>query len=118
MSLLHHGFAEVGVSFNQEAPGYPDGLEGVTEYCRLKGLSLQAWSPLARGILSGGDLSKESDAVKKTAALVAQYAKDRGVPAEAIVLAWLLMHPARIMPFSARRGETASRPARSPSTFP
>lgn len=98
MSLLHHGFAEVGVSFNQEAPGYPDGLEGVTEYCRLKGLSLQAWSPLARGILSGGDLSKESDAVKKTAALVAQYAKDRGVPAEAIVLAWLLMHPAKIVP--------------------
>jgi predicted oxidoreductase len=98
MSLLHHGFAEVGISFNQESPGYPDGWEGVIEYCRLKGVSLQAWSPLARGALNGGELAKESEAVRKTAALVAKYALARGVPPEAIVLAWLLRHPAKIVP--------------------
>src|SRR5208282_3658123 len=54
MSLLHHGFAEAGISFNQESPGYPDGWEGVIEYCRLKRVGLQAWSPLARGLFSGG----------------------------------------------------------------
>jgi predicted oxidoreductase len=98
MSLLHHGFAEVGVSFNQDAPGYPDGWEGLTEYCRIHGVSMQAWSPLARGTLNGGDLSKEADSVVKTALLVAQYASARGVPPEAIVLAWLLRHPAKIVP--------------------
>ncbi|MGA2547182.1 MAG: aldo/keto reductase [Rectinemataceae bacterium] len=98
MSLLHHGFAEVGISFNQESPGYPDGWEGVIEYCRLKGVSMQAWSPLARGALNGGDLSAESESVRKTAALVSEYASARGVPPEAIVLAWLLRHPAKIMP--------------------
>jgi predicted oxidoreductase len=97
MSLLHHGFAEVGISFNQESPGYPDGWEGVIEYCRLKGVSLQAWSPLDRGALTG-DPTKLTEAGRKTAALAAAYAKDRGVPPEAIALAWLLRHPAKIVP--------------------
>lgn len=98
MSLLHHDFAEVGVSFNQRAPGYPDGWEGVLEYCRLRGVGLQAWSPLDRGALTGGDASKLPESGRKAAALVASYAKGRGVPAEAVALAWLLRHPARIVP--------------------
>ena len=48
MSLLHHGFVEVGISFNQNSPRYPDGWEGTMEYCRAKGMLLQAWSPLAQ----------------------------------------------------------------------
>lgn len=98
MSLMHHGFAEVGISFNQAAPGYPDGWEGVIEYCRLKGVGLQAWSPLDRGALTGGDASKLGEAGVKTAALVAKYAAERGVSAEAVALAWLLKHPAKIVP--------------------
>ena len=98
MSLLHHGFAEVDVSFNQAAPGYPDGWEGVKEYSRLNGVSLQAWSPLARGVLSGKSAADQAATVRDTAALVARMAKERGLPAEAIVVAWLLRHPARIVP--------------------
>ena len=98
MNLLHHGFAEAGISFNQAAPGYPDGWEGVLEYCRMHGVSLQAWSPLARGVLSGGDLSAQSPAVQKTAALVKDLASAHQVSGEAIVLAWLLRHPAKISP--------------------
>jgi predicted oxidoreductase len=98
MSLLHNGFAEVSISFNQDSPDYPDGWEGVLEYCRLKDVSLQAWSPLDRGALTGGDLSKLSESAKKTAALLKEYAQTRGVPAEAVALAWLLKHPARIVP--------------------
>ena len=98
MNLLHSGFAEATISFNQAAPGYPDGWEGVVEYCRLKGVSLQAWSPLARGLLTGGDLSDVGPAVVKTAALVQELADAYAVSAEAIVLAWLLRHPSGIMP--------------------
>jgi predicted oxidoreductase len=98
MNLLHHGFAEVGISFNQDVPSYPNGWEGVVEYCRLKNVSLQAWSPLARGILSGRDLSGQNDKVLQTAKLVAEMARTRGVSAEAIVLAWLFRHPAGIVP--------------------
>jgi predicted oxidoreductase len=98
MSLFHHDFAEVGITFNQRAPGYSDGWEGVTEYCRTRGVLLQAWSPLARGLLSGGDLSRQPPPVHATAALVKEYASRHGTSAEAIVLAWLLRHPAGIQP--------------------
>ncbi|HVO18624.1 MAG TPA: aldo/keto reductase [Anaeromyxobacter sp.] len=98
MNLLHHGFAEVGISVNQASPRYPDGWEGLTEYCRLKGVLMQAWSPVARGLLSGGSLDGQPPAVAQTARAVQELATQRGVSREAIVLAWLLKHPAGIQP--------------------
>jgi predicted oxidoreductase len=98
MSLMHHGFAECGISFNQRAAGYPDGWEGVLEYCRLKGVLLQAWSPLARGLLSRQDLGGQPPNVQAAAALVRDTAARHGVSTEAVVLAWLLRHPAGIQP--------------------
>ncbi|MCE5256872.1 MAG: aldo/keto reductase [Spirochaetaceae bacterium] len=98
MSLLHHDFAEVGISFNQNVPHYPNGWEGLIEYCRLHGVALQAWSPLDQGTLTGKNLSEQPENVKKTAALVDEYARAYAVPREAIALAWLLRHPAKIMP--------------------
>lgn len=98
LNILHSGFAEAGISFNQQAPAYPDGWEGVMEYCRLKGVRVQAWRPLAKGKLSGGDLAGEPPGVHAAAALVKELAGRYGVSAEAIVLAWLLRHPAGIQP--------------------
>jgi predicted oxidoreductase len=97
MSLLHHGFAEVSISFNQNPPRYPNGWEGTMEYCRMKGVSLQAWSPLAQGILMG-KLDGQPENIRKTAALVQDYARRHATTAEAILLAWLLKHPAKILP--------------------
>lgn len=97
MSLLHSGFAEVGISFNQSAPRYPNGWEGTVEYCRQHRVVMQAWSPVDRGVLTG-DVSNQPDSVKAAAALVKKLAADHGVPPEAIQLAWLLKHPAGIQP--------------------
>ena len=97
MSLLHHGFAEVSVSFNQNSPRYPDGWEGTMEYCRKKDVLLQAWSPLAQGVLMG-NLGAQPDNIKETAALVQEYAQRHETTAEGILLAWLLKHPAKIQP--------------------
>jgi predicted oxidoreductase len=98
MNLLHHGFAEVGISANQQSPRYPDGWEGLVEYCRLKGVVLQAWSPVARGLLCGASLDGQPDTVVRTARLVQDLADKHGVSREAIPLAWLLRHPASIQP--------------------
>lgn len=98
MSLLHHDFAEVGISFNQKTPDYPQGWEGVLEYCRLKGVSLQAWSPLDKGILFSADSEVLNPDQRKTACLLRSIADRHGVAAEAVALAWLLRHPAGIMP--------------------
>jgi len=98
MSLLHHGFAEAGISFNQNSPRYPDGWEGTLEYCRMKELSLQAWSPLAHGALVGRDPGRLDENGQKLVELIREMALARDLPQEAIALAWLLRHPARIIP--------------------
>ncbi|MGO8692475.1 MAG: aldo/keto reductase family oxidoreductase [Rectinemataceae bacterium] len=98
MSLLHHAFVEVAVSFNQEASGYPDGWEGLIEYCRLKGVCLQAWSPLDKGRLVGAKDAGADLSANKAATLVSKMAIERNVKPEAIALAWLLRHPAKIVP--------------------
>ena len=67
------------------------------EYCRLKGVLLQAWSPLAQGVLTG-KLDHQPGNVKETALLVQKYAQRHETTAEAILLAWLLKHPAKIQP--------------------
>jgi len=98
MNLLHHGFAEAHVTFNQRSAGYPDGWEGVLEYCAEQGVLLQAWRPLAKGLLSGASLEGQPAPVVRTAQLVAELAARHGVSREAVVLAWLLRHPAGIQP--------------------
>lgn len=72
----------------------------ILEYCMLKGVSVQSWSPLDGGWLCGRDLSGDDapEAAKAAAPIVAELAEQHGVAPEAIVLAWLLRHPAGIIP--------------------
>lgn len=98
MSLLKLDWLDAGVHVNQEAGKLSSFPEGTMEYCRLQNVQIQAWSPMARGLYSGGDLSEATGAVRETAALVARMAEERGLTREAIVLAFLLRHPAHIQP--------------------
>jgi aryl-alcohol dehydrogenase (NADP+) len=75
--------------------------------CRAEGVGLIPWSPLARGVLAGSRKAKtlrvqEDDYTKKlytqeaddrVVDAVAQVAKNRGVPAAQVALAWLLHKP-------------------------
>lgn len=70
---------------------------GILDYCRLHHILVQAWSPLGGGKL----LKTTADSpapLQQTAALVATLAEAKGVSAEAILLAWILRHPAGIQP--------------------
>ena len=70
--------------------------EGTVEYCRLHDITLQAWSPLEGGYLSGRLIDFDHPVYKETAKLVAELAETHGVSQTAIVTAWLLRHPAKI----------------------
>jgi predicted oxidoreductase len=98
MSLHKIGWLETGVHVNQIAARDNVFPEGTLEYCQSENIQLQAWGSLAKGLYSGRELENKSDAVKKTAQLVHQLAEEKQTSKEAIVLAWLMKHPAAIQP--------------------
>ena len=67
------------------------------EYCRLHGVSLQAWSPLAQGVFAGTS-DGQPENIRKAGTVVREYAERHQTSIEAILLAWLLKHPAKIQP--------------------
>lgn len=96
ISLGHPHLIDECVGVNQT--GYPyTGGRGTLDYCRMHGIQVQAWTPLARGRI----LDPPEDAPEATIALagaVADRAREFGVSREAIALAWLMRHPTGILP--------------------
>lgn len=106
LSLLHTEPMDEGIDWNVSGLGNACSGSWTFEFCRQIGLTMQAWGPLARGLLSGRKPSADdprAGRVEQTAALVAGMASERNVPAEAIVIAWLLRHPATIQPLIGTR---------------
>ncbi len=96
LSLLHHHLINDGVMAN--TGGVPAaGAAGTLDYCQRRGILIQAWSPVAGGALFNPPAGA-SPAVRQCAELVAQLAREKDTSLEAIVLGWLLRHPAPIQP--------------------
>ncbi|BFH68201.1 aldo/keto reductase [Paenibacillus dendritiformis] len=98
MSLAKIGWLDQGVHVNQDAAKEDIFPEGTLEYCRLENIQIQAWGPLAQGVFSGRDLSDQPASIRETAELVQAMADEKGTTREAIILAWLMRHPAGIQP--------------------
>jgi predicted oxidoreductase len=96
LNLLHVHLISDGIVANREWSEYA-AAGGILDYCRLYNILTQAWAPLADGRLIDPPAGAEAR-VHKTVALVTKLAGARGVSKEAIVLAWLLRHPAPIQP--------------------
>ncbi|GGB93961.1 aldo/keto reductase [Marinobacterium zhoushanense] len=98
LSLHHRQWLEEGVF-----AGHPDARRvgfspGTLDYCRTQGVQLQAWGSLCRGLYSGSVTPEHPLSVRRTAALVMDLALQYQVSKEAVVLAWLMRHPAQIQP--------------------
>jgi predicted oxidoreductase len=98
LNVLHAYLINDGIVLNRSDAGVTLRGEGTLEFCRMQNITVQAWGPLAHGDVSGRSLDNAEARVTKTAALVAELAEEKGVGKEAIVIAWLLRHPARIQP--------------------
>jgi predicted oxidoreductase len=100
LNIVHSGLFDEGVNMNRErSPNYESG--GTLEYCRLHDITIQAYGPLAKGMICGRPLRDHEDPHGRFAMAsreVAALAHDKNVPQEAICLAWLLAHPAGIQP--------------------
>ena len=98
MSLLKHDWIDDGTCFNDDQGKGTRQWGETLEYCRLYNVQLQAWGSLGKGWFSGAAPQEAPASVHATASLVKQLAHQYDVPTESLVLAWLLMHPARIQP--------------------
>lgn len=99
LSLSKTDFVDSTIGFNNSNGKNLDFPIGTLEYCMLHNVSLQSWSPLARGIYSGLPLDEATpDTVYKTKAIVERIAQEQNVSYDGVVLAWLMMHPAKINP--------------------
>ncbi|MCF6286445.1 MAG: aldo/keto reductase [Candidatus Hydrogenedentes bacterium] len=96
ISLLHHHLINEGVAVNQT--GYAHvGTGGTLDYCRLHGIRVQPWTPLARGRMIE-PFADASETVQAVARQIASYADAYGTSKEAVALGWLLRHPAGLQP--------------------
>lgn len=96
MSLAFRDWLEDGVTTNSPANRNSGYAPGTLEYCMMNKVQLQAWGSLAQGKYTGASTQNDTDAA--TAALVNSLAAEYETSPEAIVLAWLMRHPANIQP--------------------
>ncbi len=75
---------------------------GTLDQCLIEKITPMAWSPLAAGLIGAGATrllpSQRAYQPEKFAPVVDKVAKAHGVTRAAIALAWLMTHPAKIMP--------------------
>jgi predicted oxidoreductase len=96
---IHTVLHDSAIHANMRRPEYGNPGEGIIEYCRLHGITLQAWGSLAKGVLTGKPQGPQTEPrIRETAALIERIANEKNVSREAIVIAWILRHPAGIMP--------------------
>lgn len=71
--------------------------DGTLDQCLSTGMTPMAWSPLAKGALVSNSL-KSTPRGERLSTELDRLASDRGVTPAAVALAWLLRHPARVLP--------------------
>jgi predicted oxidoreductase len=96
LSVVHNQLFNDGIMFNRDDIGVLSRSEGAVEFCRRHDITLQAWGPLAAGRVTGRLPEDPSPRQAATAQVVAEMAEAKGVSREAILVAWLLRHPAEI----------------------
>lgn len=95
ISLLHAELIARTATFNSVAE--LASASGTLDYCVSNDIHVQAWSPVAGGQLSAPGQDAPAN-VQQTSALVHELADRYDTNPSAILLAWLLRHPAGIQP--------------------
>ena len=97
-SLSQPSLVTEGFSANQPGTGATASLAaGILDYCRLNEVLVQAWSPVGKGKILR-EIGSDNPEKSLIATLTARLAESKSTTPEAILLAWILMHPAGIQP--------------------
>jgi predicted oxidoreductase len=96
LSVTNTGMIDSGLNVNMQIDRSIDRDGSILEYCRLKDITIQAWSPFQYGFFEGVFL--DNDKFPELNSKINELAEAKGVADTAIAIAWILRHPARIQP--------------------
>lgn len=96
LSITNCGMIDAGINVNTSRDAGINRDGSVLDYCRLKGITIQAWSPFQYGFFEGVFLG--SDRYPELNQKLDEIAAKYGVTNSAVAIAWILRHPAKIQP--------------------
>lgn len=96
LSITNTGMIDSGINVNMQIDRSIDRDGSILDYCRLKDITIQAWSPFQYGFFEGVFLN--NDQFPELNNKINEIAEVKGVSNTAMAIAWILRHPARIQP--------------------
>jgi predicted oxidoreductase len=96
LSITNTGMIDAGITVNMQIDRSINRDGGILDYCRLKDIIIQPWSPFQYGFFEGVFL--DNPKFPELNAKINEIAADKGVTNTAIAIAWLLRHPAHMQP--------------------
>lgn len=95
-SITNTGMLDHGLNVNMEIERSNDRDGGVLDYCRLKKITVQPWSPFQYGFFEGVFLGNPK--FPKLNEVLDRIGEELGVTSTTLAIAWILRHPARMQP--------------------
>lgn len=95
-SITNTGMVDAGINVNMEIDPSINRDGSILDYCRLKEITIQPWSPFQYGFFQGVFL--DNDKFPELNQKIDAIAAAKGVSNTAIAIAWILRHPAHMQP--------------------
>lgn len=96
MSVTHTGMIDSGLNVNMRNDMSVDRDGSILEYCRIKNITIQPWSPFQHGFFGG--IFLDNNKYPELNQKIDEIAEKYNVTNSAIAIAWLLRHPAKMQP--------------------
>lgn len=98
LSLAHRHFLDQGLIINRDEGASVSFDPQLITYMQQQRIQIQAWGPLAQGRYTGAPRPDATEAELLTAQYIESLANEKETSKEAILLGWLMKHPAGIQP--------------------
>src|SRR5258706_858528 len=96
LSITNTGMIDAGINVNMEIDSSIAPDCSILDYCRLREITIQPWSPFQYGFFEGVFL--DNDKFPELNKKIDEVAAAKGVTNTAIAIAWILRHPAQMQP--------------------
>ena len=97
-SIMHAPMIQSGINVNMYNDSAVNRDGGVLDYCRLNNITIQPWSPMQYGFFEGCFV--DNDKFPQLNKVLENLAEKYSVSKTTIAIAWILRHPAKMMPIT------------------